>query len=256
MMLSKCIPILEFDDETNAIINPARKNIDVNMPKRCVLTFFKEVVEKYSKMVGTEKVISFKWENGDIQVYKMKYDEKEIAFCHLHVGAPIAVGIFEDIIGYGGKSFIVCGGCGVLDDIELGDVLIPKSAIRDEGTSYHYKKASREVKIGENGISHIEKVLNNRNIRYRECKIWTTDAYFRETKDKINARKREGCLCVDMECSALATVAEYRNVEFAQFVYSGDSILGENYDDRNWTNAISVREKMFLLAIEACSKYE
>lgn len=245
-------PIVEFDPSHKSVIEPGRNKRDFNFPERCVMTFFGDIVEKYRKIKGTRIVGTTNWETGSVNIYEMDYKGEKIAFFHAWVGAPIAVGVLEFVIAYGVKKIIGCGGCGVLDkSIELGDILVPTSAIRDEGTSYHYLPPSREVHISRNGISAIESVLNRYKLKYKKCKTWTTDAFYRETYNIVELRKSEGCLCVEMECSALSAVAEFRGVTFAQMLYSGDNLDLDVYDERDWQNSISVREKLFLLSLDA-----
>ena len=61
-----------------------------------------------------------------------------------------------------------------------------------------------------------------------------------------------------MECSALAAVAQFRGVDFGQLLYSGDSIGDDSdsfaYDEREWWKSLSVREKLFALALEAAAE--
>ena len=64
-------------------------------------------------------------------------------------------------------------------------------------------------------------------------KTWTTDAFFRETRGKVEKRLKQGCSVVEMECAAMATVAAFRNVKFAQFMWAADSLSGEKWDARN-----------------------
>ena len=78
--------------------------------------------------------------------------------------------------------------------------LIPVSALRDEGTSYHYLPPSREVEISKAGINAIESALSQKNIPYWEVKTWTTDGFYRETVEMVQYRKEEGCQVVEMEC--------------------------------------------------------
>lgn len=81
---------------------------------------------------------------------------------------------------------------------------------------------------------------------------WTTDGFYRETAEMVEYRKADGCKAVDMECSALAAVAEFRNKAFGQLLYSGDFVSGSReYDDREWYNNMSAREKLAHIAIEA-----
>jgi hypothetical protein len=56
---------------------------------------------------------------------------------------------------------------------------------------------------------------------------------------------------VDMESSAFIAVARFRGLRFAQLLYAGDSLAGEQWDSRSWTSAGSVRETLFRLSAEA-----
>lgn len=249
-------PILEFDPSPNAVIEPGRNKLDIQIPERCVMTFFGEVAKKFSELPGSRMVGTTRWENGNVQIYAMEYKGREIAFFHTWVGAPVAASLMEFVIAYGGKKFIACGGCGVLDrSIAAGQILIPTTAVRDEGTSYHYLPPSREVVLKQNGVDAIKRTLENHGLEYLECKTWTTDAFYRETLNKVALRKTEGCLSVEMECAALAAVAEFRGVDFAQMLYSGDNLDGDEYDERDWWKNLTVREKLFVLSLEACLEF-
>ena len=86
---------------------------------------------------------------------------------------------------------------------------------------------------------------------YIVAKTWTTDGLFRETRARMLARKREGCLTVEMEAAAFFAVAQFRRVQFGQILYGGDDLSGRKWDDRNW-NRHQIRERLFTLAAEAC----
>jgi len=63
-----------------------------------------------------------------------------------YLGAAGSAGSLEELIAYGSQKFIVYGGAGVLKkDIAVGHVIVPVSAVSDEGVSYHYVKPSREI---------------------------------------------------------------------------------------------------------------
>ena len=113
--------------------------------------------------------------------------------------------------------------------------MIPVSALRDEGTSYHYLPPSREVEISKAGINAIESALSQKNIPYWEVKTWTTDGFYRETVEMVQYRKEEGCQVVEMECSALAACAAFRDVIWGMILYTADSLAEvDRYDERNW----------------------
>ena len=94
--------------------------------------------------------------------------------------------------------------------------------------------------------------MKRRKVEYLLTKTWTTDAIFRETKGKLALRKAEGCLAVEMEAAAMFAVAHFRQVEFGQILYSGDTIDGKQWDHRAWYANWSVRELLVDLAAEAC----
>ena len=138
----------------------------------------------------------------------MNVENKRITVFHPGIGAPLCAGMMEEVIALGGEKFIACGGAGVLDkSIAVGHIVVPTSAVRDEGTSYHYLPPSREVQVNKKAVEAIEQVLQKHKCRYILAKTWTTDAFFRETVNKVNLRKEEGCLTVEMECSAFCAVA-------------------------------------------------
>lgn len=86
------------------------------------------------------------------------------------------------------------------------------------------------------------------DISYQEVITWTTDGFYRETKEKVEYRKSEGCSVVEMECSALAACAQFRNVVFGQILYTADTLCNlEKWDSRNWgKNSIECALKLCL----------
>jgi uridine phosphorylase len=134
----------------------------------------------------------------------------------------------------------------------VGHLIVPTSAVRDEGTSYHYLPPGREVDASPEAVAAIERVLQDRGRRYLLSKTWTTDAFYRETPAKVQLRKSEGCLTVEMEAAAFFAVAQFRRVPFAQILYGGDDVSGNEWDHRGWHERASVREVLFWLAAEAC----
>jgi uridine phosphorylase len=135
--------------------------------------------------------------------------------------------------------------------IAVGHVVVPIAAVRDEGTSYHYLPASREVEPSAEAVAAILAALKRHDVPYVVGKTWTTDAIYRETYGKVAQRKAEGCLTVEMEAATFFAVAQFRGVTFGQILYGGDDVGGEVWDARDWARA-TIRERLFQLAAEAC----
>lgn len=246
-------PILEYDDTREAVIEPGQLIVPIDIAPHCVMCFFQDVINRLSKDGVVREIRQLESEIGLHPVYELEVDGKRLALIHPGVGAPHAAAMLEEMIALGCRKFVACGGAGVLDrDIAAGHLIVPTSAVRDEGTSYHYLPPGREVSASPEGVEAIEKVLRASNVEYLTGKVWTTDAFYRETPKKIQLRKSEGCLAVEMEAAAFFAVAQFRGVIFAQILYGGDDVSGQEWDSRHWQHRASVREKLFWLAAEAC----
>ncbi len=245
-------PILEFDPTTEAIIEPHNILKPIDIPKNCVLCFFQDVIAKVAAEHQAQVIHHLLSEVGPVPIYTIEVDGAPVAFMPPGVGAPLAGAFLEELIALGCRKFMACGGAGVLDgEITVGHVVVPTSAIRDEGTSYHYLPPAREAAPSPAGVSAIETTLKKHHIPYLKGKTWTTDAIYRETRSKVESRKAEGCLLVEMEAAALFAIAQFRGVSFAQLLYGGDSLAGDEWDHRGWMGQASTREKLFWLAAEA-----
>ncbi len=246
-------PILEFDPSPEAIIEPRKLIQPIDAPEHCVICFFQEVIARVVKESNARVIASHRWEDAPHPVYEIEMSGKRLAFVHPGIGAPMAAGILEETIPLGINKFIACGGAGVLNkDIAVGHIVVPSVAVRDEGTSYHYLPPSREVSASPEGVAAIEQALGRRGVPYLVGKTWTTDAPYRETAGKVQQRKSEGCVTVEMEAAAFFAVAQFRHVTIAQMLYGGDDVSGGEWDARGWHSRAEVRENLFWLAAEAC----
>lgn len=218
-----------------------------------MLCFFQDVFGGLLKEGRLRLLAQQTSEIGVHPVYELDVDGRRLAAFHPGVGAPLAAALLNEVIALGCQKFIACGGAGVLNrEIGVGRLIVPSSAVRDEGTSYHYLPPSREVSASPEGVAAIEQALKADGIDYIAGKTWTTDGFYRETPEKVKLRKTEGCITVEMEAAAFFAVAQFRGVTFGQILYGGDNLDSEKWDSRHWNNQTSVREKLFWLAAEAC----
>jgi uridine phosphorylase len=253
MDLHREFPILEFDPTQEAILEPSKLIKPMDIPEHVVVCFFQDVISRLVQEHGAKVIKSLKSEYGTHPIYELEFEKRRLGLVHPGVGAPLAAGILEEVIALGARKFIACGGAGVLDrEIAVGHVLVPLSAVRDEGTSYHYLPPGREVEASPVAVAALEKVLQTHEVPYNLIKTWTTDAVYRETREKVRRRKAEGCQAVEMEAATFFAVAQFRKVIFGQVLYGGDDVSGGgDWDMRDWTTH-SIRDKLFLVAAQAC----
>jgi len=247
------LSILEFDGTVPAVIEPSKLISKINIPEHAVICFFGEVIEKLKNEGKAILIRNLQTEMGNHPLYEVDYLGKKLIVFHPGVGAPLAVALLEEVIALGCNKFIACGGAGVLNkEIAVGHIIIPNSAVRDEGTSFHYIEPSREVNANIEGVQAIEKVLTKHKCKYVVGKTWTTDAFYRETPEKVRLRRQEGCLTVEMEASAFFAVSQFRKVTLAQLLCGGDDVSCEEWDSRSDISRIEIRENIFWYAVEAC----
>ena len=141
------------------------------------------------------------------------------------IGAPFAVMTLEKLIALGISQCIVLGWCGsLLPSLQIGDVVLPTWAISEEGTSPHYpvnQSPQSSSRLRHSLRAHLEE----KGISSAEGPVWTTDALYRETGDKITRYADQSILAVDMEFSALATVSAFRGIDMAAVLLVSDELF-------------------------------
>ena len=127
--------------------------------------------------------------------------------------------------------------------------IVPTRALRAEGTSFHYQPASRYIELDKEPIVAIEKTFEKHGLPFTTCTTWTTDGFFRETRDMVKYRREEGCAVVEMECSALTACSRKRGASFGQFLFTADSLANvHEYDARDFGG--DSHEKALLIGLD------
>lgn len=233
MIRKHTIPILEYDDDPRAVIMNDRH--DVALPRRAVFAFLGDPVDAYAASVGAEVLEVYHTIGRDTKIYRLLHKGEELCLCRAPLGGSAAVQLMDFLLGHGVTQVIAAGSCGALAPLPENAFLIPVQALRDEGTSYHYLPPARYVQTSAPVRSAMKRVLAGQGLSWAECTTWTTDGFYRETAELVAYRREEGCLVVEMECASLAACAALRGAEFAQLLYTADSLADvKNYDARSW----------------------
>ncbi|WP_294659947.1 nucleoside phosphorylase [uncultured Rothia sp.] len=228
----------EFDPNRQAIINPQDLHKPIEgFPKVVISCFSRVTFARLLENYEHDEITRTSMANFEVIVYGITIGDQQIAAFNAPVGAASCVGTVEDLIQFGMKKLVLFGTCGVLDqDIKETSIIIPRSALRDEGTSYHYLPASDEVEVNQSSLPLFQDFLEKHQISHTIGKVWTTDAPYRETIGKMKRRKESGAICVDMECSAVAALAAFRGFELCHFFYAADHLSEEKWDIRTLSN--------------------
>lgn len=221
--------MIRFDPERETVFGPFDLKLD-GAPKKALMIFDDEIWEDYvleNAELATQAVTNAYGRTFDNYRY-IERDGERILLMSPATGAAGAVCDLELLIASGIRKIVAFGTCGRLDkNIAKNTVILPTEAFREEGTSYHYLPATDEIETDARALQICEEVFSAREIATVKGKVWTTDAVYRETAGKIAFMKERGCLAVEMELSALTAVAQYRGIDFTEFLIGEDTVDGE-----------------------------
>ena len=95
--------------------------------------------------------------------------------------------------------------CGAYDEIvRVGEIIAPHKAFVEEGTSLHYYE-SIDAAYPNKGLLDMATSL----FSIKNHPIVSTDAVYRQTFSKEQLWREKGAVAVDMETSAVFSVAQY-----------------------------------------------
>lgn len=252
------ILLTEFDP-SSAIIEPSAVcTPQEGFPKAAIGPFSYELFQSIQKMPGVRQISCLSTANGKTPVLAVPYKGVDIAVFLAPVGAPCCAAALEELHAQGAQAFLTFGSCGVLDrSIRDGELILPTAAFRDEGTSFHYAPPSEEISLDPVGVEILARLTEELGISSRRGKVWTTDAFYRETPAKMARRKAAGAIAVEMECAALAACAAFRGFRFASFIYSADNLDADAWDKRGLSQqGVHIRDQVLNLALEAALRLD
>jgi len=149
------------------------------------------------------------------------------------IGGPYAVLIAEQLQAAGAKIIVGLTSAGRLAvDLPLPCLVIATSAVRDEGTSYHYLSPGEEVTCPTPITAHLERELTQAGWNVRSGKVWTTDAPYRETQEQIDKWAGANALAVEMQTASLFAFATARQACVASIAMVSNAVnhAGEQFD--------------------------
>jgi purine-nucleoside phosphorylase len=141
------------------------------------------------------------------------------------IGAPYAAMVLETLIAWGARRLFFLGWCGALtENLVVGDLLIPTAALIDEGTSRHYLPGSETSAPAPALASALAAACAAEAVAAHRGPVWTTDAVYRETREKVLCFQQRGALAVEMEASVLFSIGSFRGVDVAALLTVSDEL--------------------------------
>lgn len=210
-------------DENSVLIEPKRGKREAFLPASSVLVFTPGDMDIFLQLFSAppQKTHTICL----AQVYVGTYEESAVALTGPAIGAPQAVMVLEKLIALGVREVVAVGWCGSLQShVAIGDVVLPVAAVSEEGTSAHYPVSDSAPVPHPGLLTSMRDVIGMCGLRFHEGIVWTTDAPYRETIRKVLSHQRHGVLAVDMETSALLTLAHFRGIHLAIALVVSDDL--------------------------------
>ncbi len=137
-----------------------------------------------------------------------------------HFGGPGIAAFVEELAAFGVREFCIWGYCGgIVPDIAIGDVILATGALREDGISYHYLNSEDPVVTSEWADAWQGRATA---AGFRSGLVWSTDAIYRETRDKVTAYRDRGILGVEMEVASLYAVCRQKTLRGIAFLAVSD----------------------------------
>jgi len=213
----------------DAIINPVKGNSSPNPGSFAVL------VATRSDLFSLCRLMHFKKEKYLNLFTSRLYIQKEAApkfsLVGPLLGAPYAAMLIETLAAWGVRKFIFFGWCGSISlSLRIGDIVVPTAAFIDEGTSRNYDAMDDDlVEPDTKQLKYIRQALRNSGLFHHEGSVWSTDAIFRETREKVMYYQNKKALAVEMETSALFSIGKFRHI-----AVSAIHVVSDELSDYQW----------------------
>ncbi len=210
-------------DTQDAIVNPVMGSKPQQLGTCCVMVANPPDFDYLNRLLKSGKSKSHR-----VLMSHLNYgfENSSMGLIGPFIGAPYAVILLESLIVWGVREVVFFGWCGAVSrDVRIGDVIVPDQAFIDDGTSKNYTAETSLETFPSASIQNlIKSSLTRNNLRFHEGAIWSTDAIFRETKEKVGFFQKKNALAVEMEAAALFSAGSFRNIDVGCILVVSDDL--------------------------------
>ena len=154
------------------------------------------------------------------------------------------------------QNIIRIGTCGALDEnIKVGDLVVADRIIRGDGVTPYYVAQDFKTAADKKISDALEKAAKDSGVTVHRGCVWTTDALLRETREIVEAKRKEGTIAVDMVSSSLLTIAQLYNVKAGSILAVSDNVIT---GEMGFMNPLyySAETKLIEIALETVKRLE
>ncbi|WP_435115418.1 nucleoside phosphorylase [Halolamina sp. C58] len=181
------------------------------------------------------------------------YEGTPISVTSTGIGSPSAAIAVEELARVGADTFIRVGSCGAIQpEMDVGDLVITRGAVRQEGTSKEYVREDYPAVADEEVVSALIAAAERLGHDYHVGLTMSADSFYagqgREgfdgfeaagSEDLVEDLKEANVLNIEMEAAAVCTLANvyglragavcsvFANRTTGEFMTEGESVAAE-----------------------------
>jgi uridine phosphorylase len=124
------------------------------------------------------------------------------------------------------QNIIRIGTCGALDEnIKVGDLIVVDKVLRGDGVTPYYVDHKFQTQADKQIADTLYEVAKGMGLNVHRGTTWTTDALLRETRELVEAKRKDGAIAVDMVSSTLITIAQTYNIKSGSILAVSDNVI-------------------------------
>lgn len=181
------------------------------VPEVCILEFDGDLTDWLVAKGRAERYPA--WACFHTTMVVVDVDGGKVGLIARTIGGPYTVLVAEQLAASGAKVILGLTSAGrVSKTLPIPSLVIASSALRDEGTSYHYLPADEAVEGDADLAQALRESLSSLDLPVVTGMVWTTDAPYRETAEQLDSHARNGIQAVEMQAASLFAFGAARNV--------------------------------------------
>ena len=232
-------------EELVSAVRAANDLPEVTVPAVCVLDFDGDLTDW---LVRQGKASPFEpWACFHTKMYALETNGVRCGIIARTIGGPYAVLIAEQLLVSGAQLILGLTSAGrVSPSLPLPSFVVVTSAVRDEGTSFHYLPPAATVDCPTPIVDLLaEEVSRLGAIVVQGC-VWTTDAPYRETATQLQRHAAAGVLAVEMQAASLFAFARARKANLAVVAHVTNAVdhTDEQFDKGTDEDSFSLLRAM------------
>jgi uridine phosphorylase len=209
--------------DQEVLIHPTREPGEEDVTPTVILTFTQPDYRALCRLIKAQEQPRHIW---DCACRPGSWEGKALSVIAPAMGAPYAAMVLEKLIALGARRVVVLGWCGSLSSqVRIGDLILPSVAIPGDGTSPHYCPEPGGIPPHPGLHDLLAAGLRDGDVPWHAGPVWSTDAFYRETRELVQSCQDQGVLGIDLELAALFAVGRFRGIAVAGLMVVSDELF-------------------------------